>query len=197
METEKKNEEQKSEENSNTDLEFEEDTEHTTEDSKQIIAKLRERLKKAVEEKQEYLFGWQKAKADFINTRKKDEEANRQFAKFAKSDLVLELVSVLDSFDIAFANKGSWEKLPAEWRSGIERIHSQLMSVMSSNGLRELNPLGKVFDPTTEEAVSLVDTKNKDDDEKVLEVLQKGYLLHDKLIRPAKVRVGRYVLSRI
>lgn len=178
---------------SESDLVFEEDHENDSSDVKDVVAKLRNRLKKAEAEKQEYLDGWQRAKADFINIRKRDEENNREFAKFARSDILLEIIPVLDSFDMAFANKTEWEKLPEEWRKGMERIHSQLLSVLSTSGLKELNPTGEEFNPALEEAAGFIDTDNEKEDGKVLQVFQKGYFLHDKLIRPAKVKIGRKV----
>lgn len=174
-----------------SDLTFEADHEGTALDSTAAVAKLRARLKEAEAQKQEYLNGWQRAKADFINTRKRDEESNREFAKFAKSDLVLDIIPVLDSFDMAFSNKTEWEKLPPEWRKGMEGIRSQLTSILGANGLKELNPLGEDFDPAKEETAGFVDTERKEDEHKILQVLQKGYYFQEKLIRPAKVKIGR------
>ena len=194
MEEEKdttKKSEEKSDADSESDLVFEEDLEANAPDIKSAVGKLRERLKKTEAEKQEYLLGWQKAKADYINARKRDEEGNRDFAKFARSDLVQEIIPVLDSYDMAFMNKAEWEKLPQEWRKGMEGIRSQLLSVLSKNGLKELNPVGEEFNPALEEAVGFIDSEKDEDENKVLQVLQKGYFLHEKLLRPAKVKIGR------
>lgn len=176
---------------SESDLVFEEDHENDSHDIKDTITNLRTRLKKAEVEKQEYLDGWQRAKADFINIRKRDEDSKREFTKFAKSDLLLEIIPVLDSFDMAFASRESWEKLPVEWRKGMEHIHNQLLSVLSGSGLKELNPIGEDFNPALEEAAGFIDTENENEDGKILQVLQKGYFLHEKLIRPAKVKIGK------
>ena len=194
MEEEKdttKKSEEKSDADSESDLVFEEDLEANAPDIKSAVGKLRERLKKTEAEKQEYLLGWQKAKADYINARKRDEEGNRDFAKFARSDLVQEIIPVLDSYDMAFMNKAEWEKLPQEWRKGMEGIRSQLLSVLSKNGLKELNPVGEEFNPALEEAVGFIDSEKDEDENKVLQVLQKGYFLHEKRLRPAKVKIGR------
>lgn len=183
--------EKKADDVSDTDLTFETDQEGTATDTTAVITKLRNRLKEAETQKQEYLNGWQRAKADFINTRKRDEESNREFAKFAKSDLVLDIIPVLDSFDIAFSNKTEWEKLPVEWRKGMEGIKSQLLSILGANGLKELNPIGEEFDPAKEETAGFIDTENEVDEHKILQVLQKGYYFQEKLIRPAKVKIGK------
>lgn len=179
-----------------SDLTLEEELNESADiDPKLTITKLRKRLKEAESAKQEYLTGWQRAKADFINTRKKDEESNREFAKFAKSSLVLEMIPVLDSFDMAFANKKSWEKLPEEWRRGVEHIKSQLLSVLGAQGLKELQTIGQPFNPSLEEAVGFIDTDKEENDGIVLQTLQKGYMFQEKLLRPARVMIGRYVKS--
>ncbi len=177
------------------DIELEKDSEfaaHEAHKSKDVVADLREKLKKAVEEKTEYLNGWQRAKADFINSRKRDEEDTRNAIKYAEAALIEELIPVLDSYDMAFGNKTAWESLPGEWRKGMEQIHNQLISILKSHNVEVLEPLGKEFDPKESEAVGMVDTKNESEDHVVLAVFQKGYKLHDRIIRPAKVRVGRY-----
>ncbi|HEY4478245.1 MAG TPA: nucleotide exchange factor GrpE, partial [Candidatus Paceibacterota bacterium] len=74
------------------------------------IKNLREKLKKALAEKQEYLDNWQRDKADFINARKRDEEAQKDFLRFSNENIITELIPVLDSFNMAMGNKEAWEK---------------------------------------------------------------------------------------
>src|SRR3989344_1508768 len=78
-----------------------EDGEGHTASPKDIVKDLREKLKRAIEEKQEYLNGWQRAKADLINARKRDEEDKKNFAKYAKEGIVQDFIPVLESFDMA------------------------------------------------------------------------------------------------
>ncbi len=186
------NHEETTEEN---DIELEKDTEfaaHEAHKSKDVVADLRLKLKKATDEKAEYLNGWQKAKADIINARKRDEEGLREAVKYAESEIIEELIPVLDSYDMAFGNKAAWESLPAEWRKGMEQIHNQLLTILKAHQVEVLEPLGKDFDPKISEAVGMIDTKNPKEDQVVMSVFQKGYKLHDRIIRPAKVRVGNY-----
>lgn len=175
------------------DIVLENDAEYEQKDPQDIIVKLKSKIKQLESEKQEYLDGWQRAKADFINTRKRDEETANNFIKFSNERLISDLIPVLDSFDMAMTNKEAWEKAPKEWRLGVEYIYSQLLSIFSQNGLVQFNPIGKPFDPAHHEAVDTIETTEKLDDHKVLDVLQKGYSLNDKPIRSAKVKVGKYI----
>ncbi len=146
------------------------------------IKKLKEKLWVAEDKAKEYLDSWQRAQADFINVRKRDEEAKLEFLKFAKGDIIKELLPVLDSFNAALLH-GQKE---------VEPIFKQFSQVLKNHGLQEINPIGEIFDPAKHEAVGMIDTANKEDDHKILEVFQKGYMLGDKIIRPAKVRIGEY-----
>jgi molecular chaperone GrpE len=94
------------------------------------LEKIKKDLKKCQEEKQEYLDGWQRAKADFVNLKKRSDEEKKEFAKYANEQFITELLPALDSFDQAFKNKEAWEKADKNWRTGIEFIHSQLVSVL-------------------------------------------------------------------
>ena len=152
------------------------------EHARDAVKKLKEKLKECEQKAKEYLDGWQRAQADFINMRKKDEEAKIEFLKFANSDLVYQLIPVLDSFELSLPH-GNKE---------LEAIYRQLLSVLKTNGLEESNPMGEKFDPRLHESVGSIPTENKDDDHKILEVAQKGYILSKRIIRPAKVKIGEF-----
>jgi molecular chaperone GrpE (heat shock protein) len=76
----------------------------------EAVKKLKEKLKKSEAERLEYLTGWQRSKADLINARKRDETDRQEFTKYANENLISELISVLDSFDMAIGNKEAWKK---------------------------------------------------------------------------------------
>jgi molecular chaperone GrpE len=154
------------------------------------IKKLREKLKKVEAEKTEYLTGWQRAKADMINARKRDEEAQRELAKFANERLIVELIPVLDSFEMAMGNKEAWEKADKNWRVGVEYIAQQLKKVLEDNGLVEMNPIGQTFNIAEHEAVSHDPVTDKSQDGKVIAVITKGYSLNGKILKVPKVKVG-------
>jgi len=147
------------------------------------VKKLKEKVKELEAKAKEYLDGWQRAQANAVNMRKRDEEAKMEFLKFANADFILQLMPVLDSFELSLPH-GNKE---------LEVIYRQLLSVLKSNGLEESNPLGKEFDPRQHESIGSATTERKEDDHKVLEVAQKGYILHGKIIRPAKVRIGEVI----
>ena len=171
----------------NDDIKIEEE-----ESQGDTIKKLREKIKSCQTERGEYLDGWQRSKADFINAKKSFEEERKKYVSFATGNLLEDILPVVDSFDMAFANKKSWESVDKNWRMGVEYIYSQLLTVLEGNGLKQINPLGKPFDPREHTTVDTVSTDKKEDDDCVVEVVQKGYFLHDKVLRPAKVKVFSY-----
>lgn len=143
------------------------------------LKKLKEKLKEAEAKAKEYLDDLQRAKADFVNMRKRDEEDKASFVKYANSSLVESLIPVLDALSSAIAHGDK----------GIEQTYNLLLKTL---GLEEENPLGKTFNPSEHEAIGMKEVENKEDDHKVLEVVQKGYILSGKTLRPAKVRIGEY-----
>lgn len=171
---------------------FEDNTEVTGADYKVKTDKLKARIKELEKKNAELLDGWQRDKADFINARKRDEEQKLEFIKFSKSDIISELLAVLDSFESAFKNKEAWEKADKNWRMGVEYIHTQLMNIMTQNGLAVLNPLGEKFNHSRDEAVETVKVDDKESDDKILEVVRVGYELHGKELRAPKVKVGHF-----
>ena len=161
-------------------------SEEENEDPKFLVKKLRERAKIAEEKAQEYLTGWQKERADLVNSRKRDEEDKKNFVKFANKNLISDLLPVLDNFDVALLHA------EGETRKGIEQIRNQLINTLEKNGLKKFSPIDETFDPALAQAVTMVDVEEKSRDHKVVEVLQPGYILSDRLIRPAMVKVGKY-----
>lgn len=156
------------------------------------LKKLREKLKACEAEKQEYLTGWQRAKADFVNARKVDAHEREEFARFATEKVLLDMLGVADSFEMAFAHKESWEKVDAGWRTGVESIYSQLLTAFERHGLVPFGVPGERFDPRLHAAAHTVPVADSKDDDTVILVVQRGYRLHDKIVRPARVTVGEY-----
>jgi molecular chaperone GrpE len=175
------------------DITFDENIdEDGKENSAALVKKLRAKIKELEEKAQEYLTGWQKERADSVNLRKRLEEEKKEFAKFAKEDIATEVITVLDSFDSAFKNKEAWEKVDKNWRQGVEYIHAQLINVLSNHGVSVINPLGEKFDHNRDDAVETGPVENKEDDQKIIEVLSVGYKLQNKIIRAPKVKVAEY-----
>lgn len=171
---------------STDEVQFEniEDEEHPT----AVLKKLRERLRTCEEEKKEYLDGWQRMRADFANARKEEDMRRGELIKFASEGLVEDLLPILDSFSMAFSNKEAWEKVDANWRKGVEYIHTQFLSVLESRGLVEVGVVGEHMDPRIHVAIETIPTDDTHKEDTVSEVIQKGYRLHSKVIRPARVK---------
>lgn len=153
------------------------------------IKALREKLKICTTEKQEYLDGWQRLKADYVNYKKRADDEKSEFIKFSREGIITDLLPVLESFQMAFANKEAWEKVDPSWRTGVEYIHTQLMQTLSGYGLTEVSPLGEMFNPNEETSIGTVHTDDATKFHRVAEVIQVGYKLGGRLIRSPRVKI--------
>src|SRR5260221_10794349 len=108
------------------EFEFNEDGE---EDLKKTLKKFRADLKQAKKEKEEYLNGWQKERAEFANYRKQEDERKAMFSEAMRERILSRFLSVMDSFNMAFANKEAWEKVDDNWRRGVEYIYAQMNTI--------------------------------------------------------------------
>ena len=124
--------------------------------------------------------------AEFDNARKRAAKEQQDFRDYALVDTIKAIIPVLDSFDRALQT--SPEK--SEFHSGMELIHKQLVDALTKLGVKPISAKGEQFDPRYHEAIEMVDTEDVDDHQ-VLEELQRGYRLKDRLLRPAMVRVAR------
>ena len=160
------------------------------------IKKLRERIKRLTEEKQEYLDLSQRLKADYLNLKKEGETEKAKIREWANADLLLELLNVADSFSLALGNQEALKAVPENWRQGVEYIYQKLQTVFRDHGLLEFKPqIGDLFNPESEQAVEKVVTGEETEDGKVVAVVQSGYRLHDKVVRPAQVKVASWQLA--
>ncbi len=146
-------------------------------------------LKKAQAQAKEYLAGWQRAKADYLNYRKRTEENRLELMKFCNTDLILQILPVIDNFDHAL--NSTPENLKGDkWVAGIIAIQDQLLGVLKENGVTEIETEGKKFDPNFHEAIEHV--KNKQfKPGMIIEEVARGFKLNDKVIRAAKVKVAQ------
>ena len=110
--------------------------------------------------------------------------------KYANEDLILEILPVLDNFERAISMNENVGEEAKTFIDGMKMVHQGLISALNKYGVSEIECLGKKFDPTLEQAVMTAEEKDKESDI-VLEVYQKGYILKDKLIRPAMVKVNK------
>ncbi len=136
------------------------------------------------ERAEQYLANWQRSQADFANYKKRAEQDKSEFAKFANSVLMGSLLPVIDDFERALENAP--EGISPEWVEGIELIYRKLMTALENQGLSKIEAEGQDFDPNFHQAV----LHEAGEESKVTEELQKGYMLHDRLLRPTMVKVG-------
>lgn len=151
--------------------------------------RLKKLLNDCKKENAEYLDGWQRARAELQNRIKRSEEEEGEYHKFATTGLLLKLFPVLDNLQTAMENvpQSSGEH---KWITGISYIKKQFEDVLSDVGVKEINPAkGEEFDPEKHEAVESVKSDEKPG--AVVDVLERGYLLHGKAIRPARVKVAK------
>jgi molecular chaperone GrpE len=152
--------------------------------------KLRDELKATQTEKADYLQNWQKERADFINYKKGEDDRKKQTLDFAREQFTEELLPVLDAYDMMSANKESWEKVDKAWRTGVEYIHQQLLKVLTENGVSEIAPnVGDAADSNLHDLMETVETEDVAQDHTVASVMQKGYKMGARVIRPARVKV--------
>jgi len=127
-----------------------------------------------------------RAQADFDNARKRVAKEQQDFRDFATADAIKALLPVIDSFERALQVRSD----SGEFRSGVELIYKQLQDALGKLGARVIPAKGEPFDPRYHEAIEMVDT-TETPDHQVLEELQRGYKLKDRLLRPAMVKVAR------
>jgi molecular chaperone GrpE len=172
------------------DIVFEESTEEGMElGANAKVKKLQEKIKLLEKEKTEYLDGWQRARADYANLQKSIEEDKKRLRNIVEEDFIHELLPVVDSFLMAMKNKEAWEKVDANWRTGVEYIFGQLMGVLKDRGFENFGSEGETFDPSLHQAVSETETEDEALDHKISSVLQQGYKLGGSILRPARVSV--------
>src|SRR5579862_6572794 len=128
-----------------------------------------------------------RAQAEFENARRRAAKEQQDFREYAAADAIKALLPVIDSFERALhASAGERSEL----RNGVELIHKQLQDALAKLGLRPIPAKGELFDPHLHEAVEMVDTTEAADHQ-IVEELQRGYKLKDRLLRPAMVKVAR------
>lgn len=124
--------------------------------------------------------------ADFINYKNRVEKEKESIYAYGKESLFLEILPILDNFERALENR----EIDNGFYEGIEMIYNQLIEMLESNDLKEIKCLGDCFDPNFHHAVLMEEAENVEEGI-VLEVLQKGYILKDKVLRPSMVKVSK------
>ncbi len=149
---------------------------------------LNKKLKELEKQKQEYLAGWQRARADFLNYKKQDTERKKEFVKYAKEDFGLQVLSILDNIYIA-EKKIPKELKESHWMQGFLKIKKQFENFLKEQGIEEIKSLGEEFNPKFHQAAEQVET-NKESGI-IVDVVRKGYMMNDRVIRAARVKISK------
>lgn len=172
----------------------EQEKEKKIEDKFEKLKKIKEPGKKAKPKKDvkeekvnELTDSLQRLQAEFENYKKRVEKEKGEFVKYAKSDLIGKILPILDSFELALKNTADKDKFV----KGVELIFAQLFSMLESEGLRQIKAVGEKFDPYKHEVLMKQESDKEDDF--ILEELQKGYMLNDKVLRHSKVKVSKKI----
>jgi molecular chaperone GrpE len=174
------------------DLEFEElDWVGDEKKDKQKLKDLRAELKVSQKESKEHLTALQRARADYVNLKKELDEVRDITKKKTTEKVLVDFLPTLDSFDMAMGNKEAWEKVDKNWRMGVEFIYSQLKTALENNGVTAVDQVGVEFDAHVHEPIETKETDDANLDHKIEKIIQKGYKMGDKTIRPARVVVWK------
>jgi molecular chaperone GrpE len=153
----------------------------------QHAEELEHELEQANAKAEQNLYNWQRTAADLANFRRRVDDERAAQAQFSTAILIGRLLGVLDDFDRALENTP--EDVPEQWLEGIRLVERKLRGVLESEGVSAIEAVGQPFDPNVHEAVVHEETADHPDNQ-VIGELQRGYRLHDRVIRPSLVRVA-------
>lgn len=146
---------------------------------------LKEDLDKISRERDEYLDGWRRSKADLINYKKDELKRLEEMAKYGNEELIRDLISVLDSFELAIS---TLEKSGSKIEKGVYMIKAQLEDILRRRGLNKIKvALNDKFDPNYHEAVGTLEGDGESGN--IAEEVEAGYLLYNKVLRPVRVKI--------
>ncbi|PIV63857.1 MAG: nucleotide exchange factor GrpE [bacterium (Candidatus Ratteibacteria) CG_4_10_14_3_um_filter_41_18] len=146
-----------------------------------------EALRKGVEKTREYYEQLLRLSAEFDNFRKRQEKERQQFLEFSQKELLVKFLPVLDALENVLRQKNMESE--TLWK-GFSLIQRDILAILASEGLQRQKVLGKLFDPLKHEAVETIDSQKHRENE-IVEELRSGYLLKNKIIRPAMVKIAR------
>ena len=153
------------------------------------INQLKDQLEVERKKSQENLDGWQRERADFSNYKKRIERDQVLLTSNLKFELIKKYLAVQDDLERALKNRPT-DGEGAKWAEGIELVGRKLKTILEAEGIKPIEAEGQMFDPTLHEAITSEESPDHESGQ-VIEVLQQGYMLGDRVLRPALVRVAR------
>jgi molecular chaperone GrpE len=155
------------------------------------ITQLRSDLDQALAKATEYLEGWQRERAEFYNYKKRMEREQAQGGQNTFGNAIRRYLDIADDLARALKSKNRpTEGEPAVWADGIDLIHRKMIGAFEADGVKMIDANCKFFDPNLHEAISNEDSLNHESGQ-IIEIVQPGYTLGERVIRPARVRVAR------
>ncbi len=150
---------------------------------------LKKDLEEARAKSNEYLEGWQRARAEFTNYKRRVEREQASVYQNAAGSIIKRYIDVLDDLERALKNRPETGE-GAQWAEGIELIYRKFLNILESEGVKQMDVLGKPFDANLEEAIAQEESDQYQSGE-VTEVIKKGYMLGDRVLRPAMVKIAK------
>lgn len=156
------------------------------------IEEIQKQLEESEKKCAEYLAGWQRARADFINYKKEEMERIGNLIQYSTEELIINILPVLDNFNLATptASQSGGQAENDKFVQGILQVKKQLEDFLKSLGVEEIKVIGEKFDPNFHEVIEIVEPDGKEPNV-IVEEVQKGYTINKKLLRPAKVKVTK------
>lgn len=150
---------------------------------------LQKELELLKKKNEEYLNGWKRAKADYINFKRETEKRQAEIIQFASAAIILEVLQIYNHFKMALKHLPK-DHQDQEWAKGLVQIKKQYIDFFRQVGIEEIKTVGEKFNPEFHEAVSY-EPKEGFKTDIIFEEVKPGYKLHDKVIEPAKVKVAK------
>ena len=149
---------------------------------------LQQELVEAQNEISSTLDGWQRTQAEFLNYKKRMEREKIRMYENASARVIKSFLGVLDDLDRAIANRPT-EGEGADWAEGIDLVFRKMLTALDNEGVKPMDVLGEQFDPNLHEAIMQEESEDHKSGE-IIEVIQKGYLIGERVLRPAMVKVA-------
>lgn len=158
-------------------------------ETKTELESLKEELSQAQAKANEYLDGWQRAMAEFSNYKKRIEREQTQAQQWATANVIRRYLELFDDLERALKNRPQ-DNETARWAEGVELIYRKFLNYLENEGVQLIETEGQFFDPNLHEAISQEDHPELESGQ-IIAVVQQGYRLGERVLRPARVRVAR------
>lgn len=150
---------------------------------------LQSELEEIRSQAEEYLDGWQRARAEFANYKKRIQKEREDSRSFITAEIMSKFITVVDDFERALSDRPS-DGASDAWAEGVDMIYRKLKTILESEGVEEYSPEGEIFDPNFHEAIGFEESDDHDEG-MIFQVIQPGYKIGERVIRPAIVRVAK------